>query len=133
MRQAGRLRPSFTRAAAIRAALAGAALVIALVTVAGCGTPSPPSEPAGIVGRVERIDAADGQRSMLVVGGKQAPGAVSDRASCRITDETTVVDASGNEVGAEQLAVGDQVSVWFTGPVAESYPVQGTASFVQIR
>ncbi len=110
-------------------------LVLALggIALAGCTTSKPPSTPPGIVGTIQSIEQAGNDWSILVVGGKQAAGAVSDKAMCRITKDTTVVGADGKRIGPEQLAQGSTVAVWFTGAVAESYPVQGTASYVEVR
>jgi len=69
---------------------------------------------------------------ILVEGGEQPQGAVSDKASVTVTDATDVFDAAGTLSTWEALAQGQQVEVWFTGPVAESYPVQGTAGAVRI-
>ncbi len=109
-------------------------LVVAAAVLAGCGTPKPPSEAPGIVGKMESAEKLDGgEWSILVVGGKQASGAVSDKASCRITGDTTIVDTAGTEMDPTELSVGDTVAVWFTGAVAESYPVQGTAAYIEVR
>jgi hypothetical protein len=32
----------------------------------------------------------------------------------------------------DDLSAGQRVAVWFTGPVAESYPVQATAGAIEI-
>ena len=69
--------------------------------------------------------------SILVVGGEQPEGAVSDKAQVRVTDETRVFAADGSAAKLEDLSVGAQVKVWFVGAVAESYPVQGTAEVIQ--
>jgi hypothetical protein len=108
--------------------------VVTAVALSACGTPDVPEGPPGIVGRVVTADKLDGgEYSILVVGAEQPAGAVSDKAMCRITGETTIVDAAGSEIGPDRLAVGETVAVWFTGAVAESYPVQGTAGYVQVR
>ncbi len=62
------------------------------------------------------------------------PGSSSsvDRASVRVTVDTVVWTAEGVRGTAADLAAGEQVAVWFTGPVAESYPVQATAGVIQI-
>jgi hypothetical protein len=109
-------------------------LVVAAAVLAGCGTPKPPSDTPGIVGKIEGVEKLEGgEWSILVVGGTQAPGAVSDKASCRITSDTTIVDTAGTEMDPTELSVGDSVAVWFTGAVAESYPVQGTAAYIEVR
>lgn len=118
--------------------IAVAAPLLALLAVVGCGRVADvriPSEPAGITGEVMSLERADTRgvlASMLVEGPAQPSGAVSDKASVTVTEQTSIARA-GRWVPAEELAVGQSVRVWFTGPVAESYPVQGTAEFVEIR
>lgn len=59
-----------------------------------------------------------------------------DAAQIAITKGSRVfrrIDYGPNEVlGAGLLRVGYIVEVWFTGPVAESYPVQATADYVLV-
>jgi hypothetical protein len=117
------------------------ALAVALLSTAGCGLfggaadVKAPTTPAGITGQITRLDESQ-QRgvvcTMLVEGDEQPAGAVSDKAMVTVSDETSV--ARGDRwVPAQDLAVGMTVRVWFEGAVAESYPVQGTASFIEIQ
>jgi hypothetical protein len=122
------------------------ALWAAMAVVAGCGgptgggTPSPtPSadgraDITGVVRELTRTGADDGRPVLLVVGDPSATNSV-DRASVRVTPGTTVWGPAGegrDELSAADLAVGQRVAVWFTGPVAESYPVQATAGDIEI-
>jgi len=118
------------------------AVTIALaLCVSGCSllgggvTPAePPDGPAGILGSITRIDRVDDPEvwgTVLVEGGEQPQGAVSDKASVRITTETLIARAE-RWIPADELAVGMTVRVWFDGPVAESYPVQGSAAFIEV-
>lgn len=122
--------------------LAIGALALALIGLAGCGLLEGdrtgavvvPSEPVGIVGAITSIDRVDQEGvwgSLLVEGGEQPPGAASDKASIRIT-EKTLIARDGRWMAPDDLEVGATVRVWFEGPVAESYPVQGTASFIEV-
>jgi len=120
----------------IRRAIATMVLTVSLVALAACAS-SPPRDAPGITGTIttlQRTDSADGGAlaTILVEGGLQPAGAVSDKASVRITGTTDVFDAQGSSVTWESLAQGQEVEVWFDGPVAESYPVQGTAGAVRI-
>ena len=109
-----------------------AVFLMALVpTLTACSS-KPPSDPAGITGQITSIEKTAEGASMLVEGGEQPAGAVSDKAMCRIDGKTTIQRADGSEATVDDLTVGTNVRVWFTGAVAESYPVQGTASFVVI-
>lgn len=115
-------------------ALATAALLAAsLLPAVGCAADEVPSEAPGITGTItDVLETADGA-SIRVEGGTQPAGAVSDKAQVAVTGETDLFGADGTKLdGAEELAVGQTVRVWFTGPVAESYPVQGTAAAVQV-
>ena len=113
-------------------------LAIALTAtlgVAGCG-PSLPTEPAGIEGLAASVDrsAGGGQLTVLVEvpKGVDATGFVSDKASVRVLPETLVFAPDGSEGDVDLIEPGVGIRVWFEGPVAESYPVQGTASAVQV-
>lgn len=131
------------RSAGIATRIAVAVLAAAIsVSVSGCflirrpvTTPQPPDSPAGIVGEVMQVSrATEGATwgALLVEGGTQPQGAVSDKASVTI-DAKTLIAREGRWIPPDELEVGMTVAVWFTGPVAESYPVQGTASFIEVR
>jgi len=114
--------------------LSALALCMTAVALLGC-TSSVPAETPGITGSITY--AALNQTppplaSITVEGGPQPDGAVSDKAVVAVTEKTAVFDAEGGRTDVTALRVGQQVKVWFTGPVAESYPVQGAASAIQI-
>jgi hypothetical protein len=124
------------------AALAVLVLLAAAVAGGGCGGPAaqpappataPPSVPAGITGTIHRLsrDAAAGRTVLLVVDDGGIPGAVA-RATVTVTPDTVVWLLKGGTGTAADLGAGQMVSVWFAGPVAESYPVQGTAADIRI-
>lgn len=50
----------------------------------------------------------------------------------RVDEETEIFNLDGDLVGFEDLAVGQKVSVWVTGVVLESYPVQAMAARIEI-
>jgi len=127
-------------------ALAAAAALVALslVAVAGAcggnggdpgGGGTPPPAAADISGRLEQLAvAADGTVSFLVVADPDVPGGY-DRAMVRTTAATLVWAPEGE--GRRRLVAGDlrdglRVAVRFTGPVAESYPVQAVADDVEV-
>ena len=94
-----------------------------------------PDEPPGIRGMITRADSAAGSSFILV---EENPGdaAGSQKASVRLNDQTKIYRRSGSileKTGQQELTAGKTVSVWFTGPVAESYPVQGTASVILLE
>jgi len=110
-------------------------LAIAAITalaLVGCA-PEPPTEPPGIVGTVTNLVPGDERPdSILVEGGVQAAGAVSDKAQVGIAPSTLFFSADGKPAKGSSIVKGATVRVWFTGPVAELYPVQGTAQAVQV-
>lgn len=132
-----------TRALAALAALA----VLAAAVVAGCGgatadqpaSPSPPAPPSGaadITGVVRDLTPGGdaGAVTLLVVADPDVTSTY-DRASVRVTAATAIwapTGEEGTELTADDLSEGQQVAVWFSGPVAESYPVQATAGRVEI-
>ena len=111
---------------------------------AGGGTASTPSPtpPAdgradiiGVVRELARPGAQDGGWPVLLVVADPGSDSSVDRASVRVTARTVVWARAGegrDEISAADLAVGQRVAVSFTGPVAESYPVQATAGDVEI-
>ena len=135
-----------SRALAALAVLA----VLGAAVVAGCGgataaqpaspspsvqpAVSPPSAPADITGVIDGLSVSTGGDSLPVLLVVAAPGSTSsvDRASVRVSKDTVVWTAQGTRGDAADLARGEQVGVWFSGPVAESYPVQATAGVVMI-
>jgi hypothetical protein len=127
-------------------ALAVALVALSLVVVGACGgdggepggdkTP-PPAGAADITGRLSQLSAAgdlDGTVSFLVVADPSSSGAY-DRAMVRTTADTVVWAPAGEgrrTLTAAALRDGLRVAVRFTGPVAESYPVQAVAADVEV-
>jgi|SRR5665811_1323529 len=94
----------------------------------------PDSDP-GIRGVITKADSTAGSRYILVEE-NPADMAGSQKASVRLTDQAKIYRRSGQgieKINREDLASGNKVSVWFEGPVAESYPVQGTAAVVVLE
>src|SRR4051794_41029425 len=76
-----------------------------------------------------------GTLGTILVEGPKALNPNSDKASIRITDKTKLEKLVGKDRQAatfEDLKVGVKVQATFAGPIAESYPVQGTAGAVLI-
>lgn len=57
----------------------------------------------------------------------------SAKAQVRVRDGVAILERSGITRRFEDIRQGQIVSAWFTGPVAESYPVQATASVIVIE
>jgi hypothetical protein len=112
-------------------------ILLAAALVAGCGMPSGatlPSETPSIEGTIQQSSAIQGGRRILVeaspqVAGREPAAHVTVLAGAAVLAGTgeTVVRAS-----VDELVVGARVRVWFTGAVAESFPVQATAGTVLI-
>lgn len=107
-------------------------LLVVLVSCSG----GPPSDVPGTTGAITAVDTsqtgAEPAIVLLVEGGPQPEGAVSDRASVTVTEDTRIFSADGSDATVDDLVEGAAVKVWFSGPVAESYPVQGTAGDIQL-
>jgi hypothetical protein len=76
------------------------------------------------------------ERPEQPVGAEASPLTAGDKYHVAITPGTTIErrTASGEvrPATAEEISVGTQAEVWFTGPILESYPAQGTAGRVLI-
>jgi len=119
-----------TRAVSRALALAIAAALAAALTACG---PSLPTDTPGIRGTITTLAPTDDGVSLLVEGGTQPAGAVSDKAQVAVDADTDLFAEDGSTLsGIDELARGDEVRVWFDGPVAESYPVQGHAGALQL-
>jgi len=104
---------------------------------------TPPAHVAGgpsIRGAITTLNAADGSWNAGILGsvlieGKLQSDTSFDKASVTVTDKTKIYreDAQGRHlVDFSYLRVGQIVAATFTGAVAESYPVQATASEIVI-
>jgi hypothetical protein len=119
------------------------ALVIGLIlSVVGCG-PSNATEAtaADIRGTITYIQRANSQsRKKGIIGsvlieGVMEVGTKLDKASVTVTDKTRIFEQKGHSrhlVEFEYLKIGLRVQAQFTGPVAQSYPVQAMASEIVI-
>ena len=105
-------------------------LVLVAVVLAGCAS-STPTRPADMAGLITSVGT--GTRTILVEESRDpntgAKASVTIDGSTRIW---TVAGQTFTRVTADALRVGASVRVWFDGPVATSYPVQGKAADVAI-
>jgi PBP1b-binding outer membrane lipoprotein LpoB len=103
-------------------------------------TPAPaetkPAEPVDIRGRViqaRRNAQGEPPVGTLQVEGALEPGTRYDKATIRVGHETQIfLGRGGKRTSFSFIHSGDLVEVTFTGPVAESYPVQATADRIVI-
>ena len=118
------------------------ALLLTLSPLAGCsegegggGSAIPgssseklPTRQPGITGVVTLAEAGS-----IRVEADPTEESGSPKALVRVTPETRVMYRSGESSAAEDLTLGHHVSVWFAGPVMESYPVQASAREIVIE
>lgn len=105
------------------------ALLLALVLVS-CADRAP-ARAADIIGQITRATTSvvDGSRRIAILV-EAVPNDLSGSAKALVTvDRSTRIFHAKASVTArvEDLLPGTTVSVWFEGPVAESYPVQARA------
>jgi len=84
----------------------------------------------GVAGFITNITENNDLGTILVEGELGKNGADYDKGSVRITVDTVI--HFNNEGSFEDFKLGQYVQVFFEGPVAESYPVQGTARQINI-
>lgn len=116
--------------------LAVAAVMSAALVLSGCFfLPGPPDGDPSIRGAITVITPGEGGLGAILVEGPAGEGTSYDKASVNITGDTKLLlqraDGYGRITFAD-LKEGDAVEVWFTGAVAESYPVQATADTVVV-
>lgn len=118
-------------------------LVLGAAVAGGCGgstaqpassATAPPPVPADITGTIHELttDPDTGLPVLLVVDDGALEGS-TDRATVTVTEDTVVWMLKGGQGTAADLGPGQMVSVWFDGPVAESYPVQAKAGEIAIK
>ncbi len=117
-----------------RAIIALALVILAgLGTAAGCTTsPQRPDADPSIRGAITSLQQLDGGGASLLVEGVVEQDTSYDKASVRVTPDTTIIADDGTAKDAGSLRTGLRVEIWFTGAVAESYPVQATADTIVI-
>lgn len=87
-----------------------------------------PDEAPSICGVITALSSD----SLLVEEDPQAESG-SAKAMMRVQESTRVLHRDGHTVHYSALAVGQTVSAWFDGPVAESYPVQTAAGVIVLE
>jgi hypothetical protein len=114
-------------------------LLICLIGgVLGCtSAATTPASPPAIRGSITQRNAGPGGDFLgsIMVEGQIEEGTSFDKAAITITGNTRIFEQVGQnrqQTTFAALQVGRQVEAWFDGPVAESYPVQATASDIVI-
>jgi hypothetical protein len=106
------------------------------VVLVSCAQRAPAQAP-DITGQITRAttSATDGSRRITILV-EAVPGDLSGSAKALVTvDAATRIfhTQAWRSAKVDDLLPGGTVSVWFEGPVAESYPVQGKAGTLLIQ
>ncbi len=107
------------------------ALLLSVVVAAACVPAAPPSRAADITGKITRVTDTSGGILLLVEAAETSGGA---KAAVRVDGSTRIFgggtsDAQRNATSGD-LVTGMEISVWFDGPAAMSYPVQAKAATI---
>jgi len=110
--------------------------LVLLVVLVSCADRAPAGAP-NISGQITRATTSvtDGSRRITILV-EAVPNDLSGSAKALVTvDSSTRIFHANTSVSAQvqDLLPGATVSVWFDGPVAESYPVQGRAGTLLIQ
>lgn len=96
------------------------------------GLPTEPTAPVGIAGRITSVVPSGNFRGTILVEFDPSSPSSGPKALVTVTGASIILLVSRDEGEFRALQLGQWVRVWFDGPVAESYPVQGTAATVVI-
>jgi ABC-type Fe3+-hydroxamate transport system substrate-binding protein len=107
------------------------------VLAAACGSsgqapPTAPSTPADLVGQITSVVPAGEFPGTIRVEANPGIANAGAKAIVKVLGSTTILLVAGTPGQFRALAIGQWVRVWFNGPVAESYPVQGVAAAVVV-
>ncbi len=108
-------------------------LALAFLVASACGGGAANRSP-DIIGNITSVSGRADGVTVLVEAQPSHPS-LGDKASVAVTTATRITRRAQNgEVAAtlRDLVPGLQVEVWFDGPVATSYPVQGKAQALVI-
>lgn len=100
------------------------------------GCVKPPQGEADLRGEITRVGQAVGANVVQILV-EERPGVEdgSDKAYVLVLKDEAVLRRAGDDYGRARISdleEGLLVEIWFDGPVAESYPLQGTARNVVI-
>lgn len=97
---------------------------------------SVPADAASIIGEITQVERSDDGPLRILVEQIPSRSAGEPIAWITVNRRTDVLQRAGGSLSAASPAefeVGMRVQVWFTGPVAESFPVQATAGTILIE
>ena len=112
-------------------------LVMGLMVVAVNCTPSPKAleTEADFIGFITEIHSIGEKGTLGQILVESHADKLVDKYMVTIKDETLIFKQDGEnrrKVTFEALETKQQVQVWFSGPIMESFPMQGTAQQVVI-
>ena len=87
------------------------------------------SQPYFLKGAITEVGQPMGYR----VRGEPGANSQEKEAYFRIGTETELRNADGSRATESDLVVGREITLWITGPIAESYPVQVRALRVELK
>ena len=125
-------------------ALVQRVIVAGVVMFTGCNSQralesSIPARTPDITGTITNVQPAAGASTRNVVLVEENPGDLQSggaKASITVSAATRVLESGGGElrtIAFAGLRTGLRAKAWFDGPVAESYPVQGTAGVIVVE
>ena len=128
-----------SRSIPVKAAVLALGAALALVLLSACtsdGDAATGTIGPDIRGAITSVTDGSGD----VIGSVRIEGVIDedtsyDKAVVRVESDTSIYRQVGNalmEITFAELTEGQTVVAWFTGPVAESYPVQVKASQIVI-
>lgn len=120
--------------------------ILTFLILAGCGSPDNRRGKdafvhgdADIRGYITDISTTEsdegGMLGTILIEGEPEEDTGFDKASVRVTRDTRILtetDGETSETTFSDLRMGQYVQAAFTGPVAESYPVQATAAEIVV-
>lgn len=112
-------------------------LVFSLAGALRCDTSSGGDPSPDIIGHISMVIAlpTEPRTGLVIIEGPRREETLYDRASVIVSMATVIIDktGAGERIAAFGfLTAGQKVEALFTGPVAESYPVQATASLITV-
>ncbi|MEE8352841.1 MAG: DUF3221 domain-containing protein [Dehalococcoidales bacterium] len=83
-------------------------------------------------GFITDLQAVSGGRALGLIMAESHADKIVEKYAITVTGTTEILGLNGEPVGFEDLEVTQQVKVWFSGPVKESFPMQVDAGRVVI-
>jgi hypothetical protein len=117
-------------------------MLLAVVILGACGRQARDTTSGGVTARaglpadppaITGVVTALGPGRTLRVEANPAEGSGSPKAQITVPEGVPILERSGTQSGWDPIRPGARVSVWFQGPVRESYPIQATARAIVVE